>query len=79
MKEQLLNKDENIVTIGEIAHNKQFLLFSQCFQKLTLWVNLQLLFFISGLLFFTVVFYIVSITAIVLFYVFYANVSIKWQ
>ena len=33
MKEQLLNKVENIVTYGEIAHHEQFLLLQQCFQN----------------------------------------------
>ena len=33
MKEQLLNKVENILTEGEIAHNEQFILLPQCFQK----------------------------------------------
>ena len=33
MKEQLLNKVENIVTKGDIAHFEQFLLLSQYFQK----------------------------------------------
>ena len=33
MKDQLLNKVENIVTKEEIACFEQFLLLSQCFQK----------------------------------------------
>ena len=32
---QLSNWVENIVGKGEIAHYEQFLLFSQCFQKLS--------------------------------------------
>ena len=32
MKEKLVNKDENIVIKGEIAH-EQFLLFPQCFKN----------------------------------------------
>ena len=35
MKEQLLNKVANIVTVGKNAHNEQFLLLSLCFQKLS--------------------------------------------
>ena len=35
MKEQLLNKVENIVAKGEIVQHEQFLLWSQCFQKLS--------------------------------------------
>ena len=34
MNEHLLNIVENIVTKGEIARFEQFLLLSQCFQKL---------------------------------------------
>ena len=34
MREQLLNKDENVVAKEEIAHNEHFLLLPQCFQKL---------------------------------------------
>ena len=33
MKEQLLNKVENNVAKGEIAHFEQFLLLPQCFKK----------------------------------------------
>ena len=33
MNEQVLNKDENIVAKGEIAHHEQFHLLPQCFQK----------------------------------------------
>ena len=32
---QLSDRVENIVRKGEIAHNEQFLLFLQCFQKLS--------------------------------------------
>ena len=32
MKEQFLNKIENIVAKGEIAHHEQCLLLPQCFQ-----------------------------------------------
>ena len=32
-QKKLLNRVENIVTKGEIAHHEQFLLLSQCFQK----------------------------------------------
>ena len=35
MKKYLLNKVENIVAKGEIAHNRQFFLLPQYFQKLT--------------------------------------------
>ena len=35
MKEQLLNKVENIVAKVEIAHHEQFLLLSQCFQNMS--------------------------------------------
>ena len=35
MEIQLLDWVENIVEKGEIAHNKQFLLFPQCFQKMS--------------------------------------------
>ena len=31
----ILNKDENIVTKGDIDHHEQFLLLSQCFQKVS--------------------------------------------
>ena len=30
-----MNRVENIVEKGEIAHDKQFLILSQCFQKLS--------------------------------------------
>ena len=33
MKEQLLNKVENILAKGKIAHHEKFLLLTQCFQK----------------------------------------------
>ena len=42
----------------------------------TNYMFLMLVYLFSGLFFFTVVFYILSIAAIVLFYVFYANVSL---
>ena len=32
-EEQLLNEVENIVSKGEIAYHKQFLILSQCFQS----------------------------------------------
>ena len=35
MKEQYLIDNENIVVKGEIAHHEQFVLFPQCFQKLS--------------------------------------------
>ena len=35
MKKQLSDWVENIVGKGEIARNEQFLLFPQCFQKLS--------------------------------------------
>ena len=35
MKEQLLNKVENIVAKGKIAYYEQYLLLPQCFQKLS--------------------------------------------
>ena len=35
MKFSLLYKDENVVAKGEIARFEQFLLLSQCFQKLS--------------------------------------------
>ena len=35
MGRQLSDGVENIVGIGEIAHYEQFLLFPQCFQKLS--------------------------------------------
>ena len=46
MRIQLSNWVENIVGKGEIAHYKQFLLFPQCFQKLSVvdaskWVSME--------------------------------------
>ena len=36
MEIQLSDLEENIVGKGEIAHYEQFLLFPQCFQKLSI-------------------------------------------
>ena len=46
MRIQLSDRIENIMGKGEIAHYEQFLLFSQCFQKLSVidelkWINYE--------------------------------------